>query len=57
METLVEIITELRQEIKVLENLVDLQKEELEKEKESKLFWYQKSLEFEAIILKAKENE
>lgn len=57
METLVEIITELRQEINVLQNLVDLQKEEIEKEKENKLFWYKKSLEFEEIILKAKENE
>jgi hypothetical protein len=57
METLVEIITELRLEVSNLKNQIEIKELELEKEKESKLFWYKKSLEFEAVILKAKENE
>ena len=56
METLVEIITELRQEITVLQNLVDLQKEEIEKEKASSLFWFKKFNELEETF-KAKNNE
>lgn len=56
METLVEIITELRQEITVLQNLIDLQKEEIEKEKASSLFWYQKFTELEET-LKSKNDE
>lgn len=56
METLVEIITELRQEITVLQNLIDLQKEEIEKEKASSLFWYQKFTELEQT-LKSKNDE
>lgn len=42
METLVEIITELRQEIVVLQNLVDLQKEETQKQTDSMLYWFDK---------------
>ena len=56
METLVEIITELRQEILVLQNLVDLQKEEIKKEKESTLYWYKKFTDLEQT-LKTKEDE
>lgn len=56
METLVEIITELRQEITVLQNLVDLQKEEIEKEKASSLFWFKKFNELEETF-KAKNDE
>jgi hypothetical protein len=56
METLVEIITELRQEITVLQNLVDLKKEEIEKEKASSLFWFKKFNEPDTTVNPA-ENE
>lgn len=55
METLVEIITELRSKVKELKLITEKQKLEIESKNDNMLFWYNKFQELEKSLKKTEE--